>query len=107
MNDAKEAMRVAKMLERLGNNVKKLANNPYAKTAAKTAIGVGDLFAPIPGGKVRTGMRVANATEVISKHAFKKIMAKRAAKNEAEKAILAAGGLGAATALTSKKNKKK
>jgi hypothetical protein len=98
--DIKEAKRVTQMFKRIAGE---MAKRPGLVKAGKGAIGVADLFAPVPGGKARSMMRLKKMTDVVSKSAWKKIAAKRAAKNEAEKAALAAGGLGYAVA----KNKKK
>ena len=85
--DIKEAKRMQALFKKLGGE---MAKRPGLMKAGKAGIKVADLFAPIPGGKARTAIRLANATEVMSKSAFRKLMARRAAKaaarNEAEKA---------------------
>ena len=101
--DIKEAKRMQALFKKLGGE---MAKRPGLMKAGKAGIKVADLFAPIPGGKARTAIRLANdGTKVLRKLMARR--AKAAARNEAEKAALAAGGLGAATALTRKKNKKK
>jgi len=120
MSDAKEARRTAKMLERI---TKEMAKRPNlvktGKVAGKTAIAVADLFAPIPGGKVRTGLRASKAalragktlkkvknrmdlrntmqlpTEKL-RHAWEIRALKNTFMNEAQKAALASAGIGAA-----------
>ena len=107
--DIKEAKRVTKMFKRISAEMAKRPNlTRAAKAAGKTGIAVADLFVAPPGtgGKVRSAVRAGKGMEMMSKALMKKIAAKRAAQNEAEKAILAGGGAAAATYLSNKKNKK-
>ena len=113
MSDAKEAMRVAKMLERVQKNIKTIAKNPYAKTAAKTAIGVGDLFGPVPGGKIRSAARLGNVVQKTSKmmknpatkEAYKSIVKTIKQNENIRNAVTAAGAIGFGAGRMSKRKK--
>jgi len=113
MNDAKESARVAKMLKRVGENVKTLAKNPYAKTAAKAGIAVGDLFAPVPGGKIRSAARLGNvvskSTKMMknpaSKEAFEAIVKTIKQNNNIRNAVTVAGAMGFGAGRMSKRKK--
>jgi len=109
MSDAKEARRTAKMLSRIS---KEMAKRPNLMKAGKAGIAVADLFAPIPGGKVRTGLRAGKTLKKVKnrmdlrnamqmpteklRHAWEIRALKNTLMNEAQKAALASAGIGAA-----------
>jgi len=96
-NGANDPKKIAKVFEKVAEGYEKLRKNPNAMKTIRVFDAMTDLH---PAKKT---YKLGKYTSKI----WRKIAARRAARNEAEKAALVGGGLGAATMHQSQKNKKK